>query len=198
MHEMQVPGRSHSTGNCRRTLRRRCGDCSNLRVKHVLAGWISLSQRQSAEHSLAELFEAAAVPFPRCVCRKQMALQRESLMAYRMRAQELATVTEARRELAAEVRDLAGLLDSQEPDHLALHDAWEVLLGLAEQAENLCVQFFSRHPEQEAWLIEKRPWLDPKLELIGKPQISAGDPPRSPRSRASRPRRKQKPAHASA
>jgi hypothetical protein len=126
-----------------------------------------------------------------------MALQRESLMAYRMRAHELATVTEARRELAAEVRDLAGLLDSQEPDHLALHDAWEVLLGLAEQAESLRVQFFSRNPEQEAWLIEKRPWLDPKLELIGKPQISAGDPSRSPRSRVSRPRRKQKAAHSS-
>jgi len=126
-----------------------------------------------------------------------MALQRESLMAYRMRAHELATIIEARRELAAEVRDLAHLLDSQEPDHSALHDAWEVLLDLAEQAESLRVQFFSRHPEQEAWLIEKRPWLDPKLELIGKPQISAGDPARSPRPRPSRPRRKQKPAHAS-
>jgi hypothetical protein len=126
-----------------------------------------------------------------------MALQRESMMAYRMRAHELATVIEARRELAAEVRGLADLLDSQEPDHLALHDAWEVLLGLAEEAESLRVQFFGRHPEQEAWLIEKRPWLDPKLELIGKPQISAGDPARPLRPRASRPRRKQKPAHAS-
>ena len=97
----------------------------------------------------------------------------------------------------AEVRGLADLLDSQEPDYLALHDAWEVLLDLAERAESLRDQFFSRHPEQEAWLIEKRPWLDPKLELIGKPQISAEDPSRSPRSRASRPRRKQKPAHSS-
>ena len=133
----------------------------------------------------------------RSFCRKQMALQRESLMAYRMRAHELATIIEARRELAAEVRDLAHLRDSQEPDHSALHDAWEVLLDLAERAESLRDQFFSRHPEQEAWLIEKRPWLDPKLDLIGKPQISAGDPARSPRSRASRPRRKPKAAHSS-
>ena len=118
-------------------------------------------------------------------------------MAYRMRAHELATVTEARRELAAEVRDLADLLDSQEPDYLALHDAWEVLLDLAEQAESLRAQFFGRYPEQEALLIEKRPWLDPKLELIGKPQISAEDSSRSPRPRASRPRRKQKAAHSS-
>jgi hypothetical protein len=47
-----------------------------------------------------------------------------SLMAHCMRAQELVTIPEARRELAAEVRDLADLLDSQEPDYLALHDAW--------------------------------------------------------------------------
>jgi hypothetical protein len=161
-----------------------------------LAG-IFLSQSSISGDSFAELFEAAAVPFPRCVCRKRMALQRESLMAYRMRVHELATVTEARHELAAEVRDLADLLDSQEPDYLALHDAWEVLLDLAEQAESLRVQFFSQLPEQEAWLIEKRPWLDPKLELIGKPQITAGDPSRSPRSRASRPRRKPKAAHSS-
>ena len=89
------------------------------------------------------------------------------------------------------------MLDSQERDYLALYDVWEVLLDLAERAENLRVQFFSRHPEQEARLIEKRPWLDPKLELIGKPQISAGDSSRSPRSKASRPRRKQKAAHSS-
>jgi len=126
-----------------------------------------------------------------------MALQRESLMAYRMRSHELATVTEARCQLTAEVRGLVDLLDGQEPDYLALHDAWEVLLDLAERAESLRVQFFSRYPEQEAWLIEKRPWLDPKLELIGKPQISAGDPSRLPRSRASRPRRKPKAAHSS-
>jgi hypothetical protein len=47
-----------------------------------------------------------------------------SLMAHCMRAQELVTIPEARRELAAEVRDLADLLDSQEPDYLELHDAW--------------------------------------------------------------------------
>jgi hypothetical protein len=125
------------------------------------------------------------------------ALQRESLMAYRMRAHELATVIEARRELAAEVRGLADLLDSQEPDYSALHDAWEVLLDLAEQAESLRVQFFRRHPEQEAWLTEKRPWLDPKLELIGKREISARDSSRSPQPRVSRPRRKQEAAHSS-
>jgi hypothetical protein len=62
-------------------------------------------------------------------------------MAYRMRAHELATVIEARRELAAEVRGLADLLDSQEPDYLALNDAWEVLLDLAERAESVRVQF---------------------------------------------------------
>jgi hypothetical protein len=123
-----------------------------------------------------------------------MALQRDNLMAYRMRAHGLATVIEARRELAAKMRGLADLLDSQEPDYLALHDAWEVLLDLAEQAESLRAQFFGRYPEQEALLIEKRPWLDPKLELIGKPQISAGASSRSSRSSASRPRRKQKAA----
>jgi hypothetical protein len=123
---------------------------------------------------------------------------KESLMAYRMRAHELATVIEARRALAVEVRGLADLLDSKEPDYLALHDVWEVLLDLAERAENLRVQFFSRHPEQEARLIEKRPWLDPKLELIGKPQISERGSSCSPRSRASRPRRKQRLAHSSA
>jgi hypothetical protein len=116
-------------------------------------------------------------------------------MVYRMRAHKLATVTEARRHLAAQVRDLADLLDSQEPDYLTLHDAWEVFLDLAEQAESLRVQFFSRHPEQEAWLTEKRPWLDPKLELIGKPQTSAEDSSRSPPPRASRSRRKPKAAH---
>jgi hypothetical protein len=56
------------------------------------------------------------------------------------------TAIEARRALAAELRGLADLLDSQEPDYLALHDVWEVLLDLAERAENLRVQFFSRHP----------------------------------------------------
>ena len=107
-------------------------------------------------------------------------------MAYRMRSHELATITEARRRLTAEVRGLVDLLDSQEPDYSALHDAWEVLLDLAEQAESLRVQFFSRHPEQEARLIEKRPWLDPQLELIGKPQISAEASSRSPRAKIGR------------
>jgi hypothetical protein len=100
------------------------------------------------------------------------------------------TITEARRELAAELRDLADRLDSQEADHSALHDAWEVLIELAEQAESLRVQFFRQYPEQEAWLTEKRPWLDPKLQLIGKPS-------RSPRSKTARPGRKQKSAHSS-
>jgi len=75
-------------------------------------------------------------------------------MTYRMRAHELATVIEARCELAS-----------------ALHDVWEGLLDLAEQTESLRVQFFRRHLEQEASLIERRLWLDPNLELIGKPGI---------------------------
>jgi len=132
--------------------------------------------------------------FPHCVAVSSGAAK-GYLMVYRMRAHKLATVTEARRHLAAEVRDLADLLDSQEPDYLTLHDAWELFLDLAEQAESLRVQFFSRHPEQEAWLTEKRPWLDPKLELIGKPQISAEDSSRSRQPRASRSRRKPKAPH---
>jgi hypothetical protein len=94
--------------------------------------------------------------------------------------------------LAAEVRDLANLLQSQEPDYLVLHDSWEVLVELAERTERLRTHFLKDQPEQEAWLIEKRPWLDPKLELIGKAKIAAGVPSSSPRSRASRSRRKQK------
>jgi phosphoribosyl 1,2-cyclic phosphodiesterase len=82
-------------------------------------------------------------------------------MAHRMRFTSSTGFTEARRELAAEVRDLADRLDSQEPDHSASHDAWEVLVELAEQAESLRAHFFGRHPEQEAWLTEERPWLDP-------------------------------------
>jgi hypothetical protein len=113
-------------------------------------------------------------------------------MAHRTRAQKLATVTGARRELAAEVRDLANLLESQEPDYLVLHDSWEVLVELAERTELLRTQFFKEQPEQEAWLIEKRPWLDPKLKLIGKAKKPAGGPSSSPRSRASRSRRTQK------
>lgn len=102
-------------------------------------------------------------------------------MVYRMRARELATVTEARHQLAAEVRKVAVLLESQEPDYLVLHDAWEDLLELAEQTERLRAQFLKKQPAQEAWLIEKRPWLNPKLKLIGKAKRSAG--------RSSRPRR---------
>jgi hypothetical protein len=64
-------------------------------------------------------------------------------------------------------RELANRLNGQEPDYSALHDAWEVLVELAEQAETLRVQFSSRDPEQEAWLREKRLWPDPKLQLIG-------------------------------
>jgi hypothetical protein len=111
-------------------------------------------------------------------------------MPNRMQVHEVDTIREARRELAAELHDLADRLDSQEADHSALHDAWEALLELAEQAESLRVQFFSRYPEQEALLTEKRPWLDPMLQLIGKPS-------RSPRSRAARPGRKPKSAHSS-
>jgi hypothetical protein len=113
-------------------------------------------------------------------------------MANRMRAHKLATVTEGRSELAAEVRDLANLLESQEPDYLVLYDSWEVLVELAERSERLRSQFLKEQPEQEAWLIEKRPWLDPKLELIGKAKKPAGGPSNSPRSRASRSRRTQK------
>ena len=118
-------------------------------------------------------------------------------MTYRMRGRELAAVAEARRLLAAEVRGLADLLDGQTPDYLALHDAWEAFLELAEQTESLRVQFFGRQPEQEASLIKKRPWFDPNLELIGKAEIPAGVPPSAPRSRASRSRRKQKAAYSS-
>ena len=93
-------------------------------------------------------------------------------MANRTGVQEVDTITEARRGLAAELRDLADRLDGEEPDYSALHDAWEVLVELGDEVESLRVQFFNRHPEQKALLIEKRPWLDPKLELIGKPSRS--------------------------
>jgi hypothetical protein len=109
-------------------------------------------------------------------------------MPNRMRVHEADTIIEARRELAAELHDLADRLDSQEADHSALHDAWEMLVELTEQAGSLRVQFFSRYPEQEAWLTEKRPWLDPKLQLIGKAS-------RTPRSMGARPQRKKKTAH---
>jgi hypothetical protein len=119
-------------------------------------------------------------------------------MAYRVGAHELATVTEARRQLAAEVRNLASLLESEQPDYLALHDAWEDLLELAEQTERLGAQSLRKQPAQEAWLIEKRPWLNPELELIGKAKKPAGDRSSSRRPTASRSRRKEKAGPSSA
>ena len=101
-------------------------------------------------------------------------------MANRTRVQEVDTITEGRRGLAAELRDLADRLDGEEPDYSALHDAWEVLVELGDEVESLRVQFFNRHPEQKALLIEKRPWLDPKLELIGKPSAPRGQELRAP------------------
>jgi hypothetical protein len=112
-------------------------------------------------------------------------------MAHRMRAHKLATLTE-RREFAAEVRNLADLLESQEPDCLVLHDAWELLVQLAERAERLRTRVLKDQPEQEVLLIEKRPWWDPKLELVGRAKKPAGGAPNSLRSRASRSRRTQK------
>ena len=47
-------------------------------------------------------------------------------MTYRVQGDELATVAEARRELAAEARKVADLLDSQEPD--ADHETAEIRL----------------------------------------------------------------------
>jgi len=88
-------------------------------------------------------------------------------MASRMRAHKLPTVLYARREFAAEVRNLADLLESGEPDYLVLHDSWEALVDLTERSERLRTRFLKDHPEQEARLIEKRPWLDPRLKLIG-------------------------------
>jgi hypothetical protein len=89
-------------------------------------------------------------------------------MASRMRAHKLATVLDARREFAAELRNLANFLESEEPDYLVLHDSWEALVELAERSERLRTRFLKDQPEQEARLIEKRPWLDPRLKLIGK------------------------------
>jgi hypothetical protein len=119
-------------------------------------------------------------------------------MAYRMEAHELPTITEDRRQLAAQVRKLASLLESQEPDYLVLHDAWEDLLELAEQTERARANLFRKQPAQEARLIEKRPWLNPELELIGKPKKPAGDRSSSRRPRASRSRRKQEAGRSSA
>ena len=47
---------------------------------------------------------------------------------------------------------------------------WEVLLVWPSGPKIYAFSSIRRHPEQEARLIEKRPWLDPKLELIGKPR----------------------------
>jgi hypothetical protein len=140
-----------------------------------------------SRNSFEEPFVAAVVRFLRL---PQQTAAGDDLMADRTRVHELDTVIEARRGWAAELRVLADRLDSQEPDYSALHDAWEVLVDLGDQVDSLRVQFFNRYPEQKAWLIEQRPWFDPKLELIGKPS-------RSPRSRAARPRRKQKAAQIS-
>jgi hypothetical protein len=119
-------------------------------------------------------------------------------MAYCTETHELATTTEDRRQLAAEVRKLANLLESEEPDYLVLHDAWEDLVELAEQTERARAKLFRKQPLQEAWLIEKRPWLNPELELIGTPENAAGDRSSSQRPRPSRSRRKQEAARNSA
>ena len=89
-------------------------------------------------------------------------------MASRMRAHKLAPVLDARREFAAEVRNLADLLESEEPDYLVLHDSWEVLVELTERSERLRTRFLNDQPDQVARLFEYRPWLDPSLKLIGK------------------------------
>jgi hypothetical protein len=171
----------------------RCGVYSKF-VREIWLG--SSCLRQISANSLAELVETAAVCCPRCVGSRAGAAK-ESPMTYRVQGDELATVAEARRELAAEARKVADLLDSQEPDSLALHDAWEVLVELAERTERLRTRFLKEQPEQEAWLIGERPWLDPKLQLIGKAKKPARGPSSPPRSRASRSRRAQKAAHSS-
>ena len=138
-------------------------------------------------NAFEELFVAPVVSFLRL---PQQTAAGDDLMANRMRVHEVDTITEARRDLAAELRNLDDRLDGQELDFSTLHDAWEALVELGDQVDSLRVQFFNRHPEPKAWLIEKGPWFDPKLELIGKPS-------RSPRSRAARLRRKQKAAQIS-
>ena len=100
-----------------------------------------------------------------------------------MQAHKLDTAAEARRELAAEAREIANLLESEEPDYLVLHDSWEALVGLAERTERMRARLLQDQPQQEAWLIEKRPWLDPKLELVGKPKKRAGSPAKASRSK---------------
>jgi hypothetical protein len=119
-------------------------------------------------------------------------------MASRMRAHKLDTVTEARRELAAEAREVANLLESEEPDYLVLHDSWEALVGLAERTERMRTRLLQDQPEQEVWLIEKRPWLDPKLKLVGIPKKRAGSPSSPPGARASRSKKEKSSARSSA
>jgi hypothetical protein len=119
-------------------------------------------------------------------------------MASRMPAHKRDTA-EARCELAAEAREVATLLESEEPDYLVLHDSWEALVGLAERAERMQTRLLQDHPEREVWLIEKRPWLDPKLMLVGKPKKRAGSPSRPPGAKASRSKRERaSPARSSA
>jgi hypothetical protein len=118
-------------------------------------------------------------------------------MASRMRAHKLDTA-EARRELAAEAREVANLLESEEPDYLVLHDSWEALVGLAERTERMRTRLLQDQPEQEVWLIEKRPWLDPKLKLVGKPKKRAGSPSSPPGAKATRSKREKSSARNSA
>ncbi len=53
-------------------------------------------------------------PFVSCACRNETAAG-DDLMANRMRVHEVDRITEARRKMAAELRDLADRLDGQEP-----------------------------------------------------------------------------------
>jgi hypothetical protein len=119
-------------------------------------------------------------------------------MVRRMRTHKLDTVAEARRELAAEAREVASLLESEEPDYLVLHDSWEALVGLAERTERMRIRLLQDQPEQEVWLIEKRPWLDPKLKLVGIPKKRAA-PSSSPSGpRPSRTKKEKSSARSSA
>jgi hypothetical protein len=115
-----------------------------------------------------------------------------------MRPHKLDTVAGARRELAAEAREVANLLESEEPDYLVLYDSWEALVGLAERTERMRTRLLQDQPEQEVWLIEKRPWLDPKLKLIGIPKKRAGSPYSPPGARASRSKKEKSSARSSA
>jgi hypothetical protein len=63
-------------------------------------------------------------------------------------------------------RELANRLNGQEPDYSALHDAWEVLVELAEQGKSASSILQPR--SRAGSLAEgKRLWPDPKLQLIG-------------------------------